>query len=127
MKVQRAPLPSVQNRNELLFTRLTQWLRPFARKPLADKRHAPRFPFGSSIEVHIAGGARFLGIARDLSARGLGAIVYADLKVGDSAIVKYAHPHTPTSVGVVARQATVRARYGSRFGFEFQDAMNFDS
>jgi hypothetical protein len=89
-----------------------------------DRRQTPRFGFTSSIELRAASGTIFRGIARDLSVRGLGGIVSADLQVGDSVLIRYAHPHTPTTVNVVARHARVKARYGNRYGFEFHDQVD---
>ena len=100
----------------------TRWLRDFAFKPPANRRQFPRSPFDGPIEVRTAAGTRFRGVARDLSARGMGAIVYADLRVGDSVVVHYEHPRDAASQ-VVRRAALVRGRYGSRYGFEFEAAL----
>jgi hypothetical protein len=102
---------------------LTRWLRGLGFRPPAEKREAPRRRFDGSIEVRTTGGTVFRGVARDLSARGMGAIVYADLKVGDSVVVNYAHPSKPASE-IVRRSANVRGRFGSRYGFEFADALS---
>jgi hypothetical protein len=110
--------------NEDLLTALTQRLRALVTKSFAQTRQEPRFAFKDSIEVRAASGAVFRGIARDLSRRGLGAIVFADLQVGDSVAVKYAHPQPPACSQIVVRYARVRERYGSRYGFEFEHAMN---
>ena len=100
-----------------------QWLRTLVSKPVVERRSAPRLPFTSSIEVRTLTGAIFRGIGRDLSVRGLGAIVFADLQVGDSVVIKYPHPNTHTTIQGVRRNARVKARYGNRYGFEFEDAM----
>lgn len=99
---------------------LTRWLRGLRVISPADKREFPRHPFAASIEVRTTGGTVFRGIARDLSLRGMGAIVYADLHVGDAVVVHYAHPRNE----FVRRAACVRGRYGSRYGFEFDDALS---
>lgn len=106
------------------LTALTQRLRALVTKSFVQTRQSPRFAFTDSIEVRTASGAVFRGIARDLSRRGLGAIVFADLQVGDSVAVKYAHPQPPACSQIVVRYARVRGRYGSRYGFEFEHAMN---
>jgi hypothetical protein len=103
---------------------LTQRLRALVTKSFAQTRQAPRFAFRESIEVRTASGAVFWGIARDLSRSGLGAIVFADLQVGDSVVVKYAHPEPPADSQFVVRYARVRGRYGSRYAFEFEHAMD---
>lgn len=63
------------------------------------------------------------GIARDLSDRGLGAIVFADMQPGDHVLIKYEHPHGGERLQHVARRAVVRARFGSRYGFEFEHSL----
>jgi hypothetical protein len=70
-------------------TALTQRLRALVTKSFAQTRQAPRLAFTASIEVRTATGAVFRGIARDLSRLGLGAIVCADLQVGESVLIKY--------------------------------------
>jgi PilZ domain len=106
------------------LTALTQRLRALVTKSFAQTRQAPRFAFTDSLEVRTASGAVFRGIARDLSRRGLGAIICADLQVGDSVVIKYAHPQPPADRQIVVRHARVRGRYGSRYGFEFEHAMD---
>lgn len=110
--------------NEDPVTALTQRLRALVTKTFAQTRQAPRLAFTNSIEVRIASGTVFRGIARDLSRRGLGAIVCADLQVGDSVLIKYAHPQPPADSQIVVRYARVRGRYGSRYGFEFEHAVD---
>jgi hypothetical protein len=61
----------------------------------------------------------FRGIGRDLSESGLGAIVHADLEVGDSVIVYYTR-HQRAASQLVCRPAWVRRRHDNRYGFEFQ-------
>lgn len=106
------------------MTALSQRLRALIDQSFVKIREAPRFEFAESIEIRAANGTVFRGIARDLSRRGLGAIVFADLQVGDSVVVKYAHPQPSTDSQVVVRHARVRERYGSRYGFEFEQAMD---
>jgi hypothetical protein len=108
---------------EAPLTALTQRFRTLVTRSFAQTRQAPRFAFTDSIEVRTASGAVFRGIARDLSRRGLGAIVFADLQVDDSVVVKYAHPQRSADSQIVVRYARVRTRYGSRYGFEFEQAM----
>lgn len=110
--------------NEDPLTALTRRLRAFVIKSFAQTRQAPRFAFTDSIEVRAASGVVYRGIARDLSRRGLGAIVFADLQVGDSVLIKYAHPQPPACSQIVVRYARVRGRYGSRYGFEFERAVD---
>jgi hypothetical protein len=95
-------------------------LRAFVTKPFRQIRQEPRFPFAGSIEVRAATGPIFRGIARDLSSRGLGAIVFADLQVGDSVSIKYTEPQEVAESQARVRNARVRSRYGSRYGFEFE-------
>jgi hypothetical protein len=106
------------------LTTLTQRLRALVTKSFAQTRQAPRFAFTDSIEVRTASGIVFRGIARDLSRRGLGGIICADLQVGDSVAIKYVHPQPPADGQIVVRYARVRGRYGSRYGFEFEHAMD---
>lgn len=101
---------------------LTRWLRGLRVMSPAERRESPRHPFAASIEVRTDGGTIFRGVARDLSVRGMGAIVYADLKVGDCVVVHYAHPMR-TAPDFVRRTAYVRGRYGSRYGFEFDQPL----
>lgn len=107
------------------MTALAQWLHALAKnKSFAQARKEPRVAFTVSIEVRAANGAVFRGIARDLSTRGLGAIVSADLQVGDYVVIKYAHPQRQGDIQVVRRSARIRGRYGSRYGFEFEQSMD---
>ena len=106
------------------LTALTQRLRALVTNSFAKTRQAPRVAFTDSIEVRTASGTVFRGIARDLSRRGLGAIICADLQVGDSVVIKYAHPQPPADSQIVVRYARVRGQYGSRYGFEFEYAMD---
>lgn len=106
------------------MTALTERLHALVTKSFARTRHEPRIAFTGSIEVRTASGTVFWGTARDLSKGGLGAIVCADLQVGDSVAVKYAHPQPPADSQIVVRCARVRGRYGSRYGFEFEHAMD---
>ncbi|MGH3429806.1 MAG: PilZ domain-containing protein [Mycobacteriales bacterium] len=100
---------------------LTRWFRGWTNKPQDERRREPRTPFAGSIEVRTAGGTTFRGVARDLSDGGMGAIVYADLSVGDRVVIYYIHPLERAS-RFVFRTACVRGRHGSRYGFEFENA-----
>ncbi|MGH9522413.1 MAG: PilZ domain-containing protein [Terriglobales bacterium] len=100
-----------------------RWLRDFGSKPPTNRRQSPRKPFAAAIEVRTVAGTTFRGVARDLSECGMGAIVYADLSVGDSVVVHYEHPRDASS-HLVRRSACVRGRYGSRYGFEFEGAIS---
>ena len=100
----------------------SRWLREFKFRPQSAQRRSPRVPFAGPIEVRVASGTRFRGVARDLSAHGMGAIVYADLRVGDAVVVHYEHPRDASSE-IVRRSAYVRGRYGSRYGFEFEQSV----
>lgn len=102
---------------------LTRWLRDWTHKPSIERRREPRNPFEASIEVRTAGGTTFRGVARDLSNGGMGAIVYADLEVGDRVVIYYMHPANSAS-RFVFRPACVRGRYGSRYGFEFENSLS---
>lgn len=100
---------------------LTRWFR--GHKPSVPKRRTPRVPFSGSIEVRTAGGTIFRGIGCDLSEGGMGAIVYADLQVGDRVVIYYTHPVDSTN-RFTFRPACVRGRYGNRYGFEFETAIS---
>lgn len=102
---------------------LSAWLRSVISKP-ADRRRGARQEFKDSIEIRTDSGQIWRGIARDLSVYGMGAVVYADLRVGDSVLVKYTHPDSLGNTQIVARKAVVRSRLGWRYGFEFQHALN---
>ena len=101
---------------------LTRWFRGWTSKPQVERRREPRAPFAASIEVRTSAGVTFRGIARDLSDGGMGAIVYADLGVGDRVVIYYMHP-VEQATRFVFRTACVRGRYGSRYGFEFENAL----
>lgn len=108
------------------LTALTEMFRALVTKPFAQKRREPRLPFARSIEVREASGSVFRGIARDLSRHGLGAIVFADLPVGALVAIKYVDPQHPADSQMIVRYARVRGRYGSRYGFEFEQGMAGD-
>lgn len=99
---------------------LTSWLRGIITKP-AERRQWPRREFKASIEVRADRGETWRGVARDISEHGLGAVVYAELRVGDEVLVKYPHPEQSENTGLVARHARVKSRHGWRYGFEFLD------
>jgi len=101
---------------------LNQWLRALGR-PFFERRRSPRCAFTESIEVRTKSGTIFRGFARDLSTTGMGALVCAELQVEDEVIVKYLHPKPPTMRQLVARTGRVRSRFGQRYGFEFDHAM----
>jgi hypothetical protein len=64
----------------------------------------------------------FRGIGRDISESGLGALVYADLQVGESVVLYYTHPqHAATKF--VCRPASVRRQHGNGYGFEFNNVL----
>ena len=102
---------------------LTAWLRSVIAKP-AERRRWPRHAFKSSREVRTPAGEIWKGIARDLSVLGMGAVVYADLKIGETLLVKYEHPDGSGSVKFVARQARVKSRHGWRYGLEFEHQLD---
>ncbi len=104
-----------------ILSTLDHWLRGLGPKRPAEKRRALRTPFAESIEVRTTAGTTFRGVGRDVSEGGLGAIVYADLNVGDSVVLYYMHPREAASQ-FVCHPALVRRRYGNRYGFEFQCA-----
>ena len=104
------------------MTALTQILRTLVNRPFAQTRREPRIPFKGALEIRATDGSVFRGVARDLSGRGIGAIVFADLQVGDSVTIKYAEPQRSTTGEMVVRYAHIRSRYGSRYGFEFDGA-----
>jgi hypothetical protein len=57
----------------------------------------------------------FRGIGRDISESGLGALVYADLQVGESVVLYYTHPQD-------AATKFVCRPHGNGYGFEFHHA-----
>lgn len=77
-------------------------------------------PFSGWVEITTGGGDSARGLARDLSVRGMGTIVSADYTVGERVQVKYTHPIAADRVRELSRRATVRSRYGSRYGLEFE-------
>ncbi len=97
--------------------------------PSAEQRSSPREPFAASLDVHVTTGITYRGVARDLSAGGIGAIVFADtknfaaLKVGDSVVIDFEHP-CPQGTEHVACPACVMGRYGNRYGFRFERPMD---
>src|SRR5690349_18931070 len=61
-----------------------QWLSALTRKA-PDRRRTTRHTFDVAIEIRTdTAGATLRGVARDLSEKGMGAIVYGDLSVGDT-------------------------------------------
>jgi len=98
---------------------LHRWLRGLRPQPIVEKRRASRAPFTEEISVRTAAGTTFRGVGRDLSDSGLGAIVYADLNVGESVIVYFSR-HQKAASQFLCRPACVRRRYGNLYGFEFQ-------
>ena len=99
---------------------ITHMFRALVTRSFDQIRQEPRLTFTDSIEVRAASGSSFRGIGRDLSSRGLGAIVFADLQVGDSVLIKYTDPQRTANNQIAVRYARVRSRHGSRYGFEFE-------
>ncbi len=104
--------------------RLQDWLRRITlRMKPQERRRTPRRQFEGTIEISTESGQKLRGTARDVSATGMGAIVYGTLYEGDSVRVRYYHPRPDGATPSVIRQAIVRTRYGHRYGFEFTNGL----
>lgn len=101
------------------------WQQTFGNGTNDEKRHTPRSPFSGWVEITTSAGGYTRGLARDLSVRGIGSIVSADFRVGESVLIKYTHPLAADRIRELSRRATVRSRYGSRYGFEFEKPIEF--
>ncbi len=93
-----------------------------------NARSSPRKPFAGFLDVRLLTGTTYRGVARDLSAGGIGAIVFADtkfanLQTGDAVEISYAHPAVAGDESVT-RRAAVRGRYGNRYGFRFEQPLD---
>jgi len=86
----------------------------------ADRRRHPRSSFVHDIVVRTAAGDTFHGFGRDISQSGLGAIIAADLQVGEELLIRFeqADP-SGASPHVVEQKCVVRQRFGHRYGLEF--------
>lgn len=84
------------------------------------KAVSERLRFSGPIELRTNTGKRLRGIAQDISAGGIGVILYADLEVGESVVIHFPHP-THGASQVVRHSACVRRRFANRYGFEFTD------
>lgn len=94
--------------------------RSFAAPSQVDRRAEQRRSVKLPIEVRSADGTQYRGFTRDLSNIGMGAVVSAELHVGDQIWVRYLHPvRGEQESRAVVRHATVRQRHGYRYGFEF--------
>ena len=99
--------------------RLRLWWYRIAPRADRDRRQSDRIAFREEIEIRTAAGTTCRGLSRDLSPTGIGAIVFGDdLSVGEEVRIKYRHPRG-THSQLVVRQATVRNRFGFRYGFNF--------
>jgi c-di-GMP-binding flagellar brake protein YcgR len=91
-----------------------------ARPARQDRRQEVRRSLKLPVEVRDESGTLYRGFTRDLSELGMGAVVSAELKVGDQIWVRYEHPTLgEQNFRAVVRHATVRQRHGYRYGFEF--------
>ena len=91
-----------------------------------DRRCAERVPFRQEIEVRKESGVLCRGLARDLSDKGMGAIVFGqDLEQGEQVWIKYNHPRAGRSQ-LIVRRAIVRSNYGFRYGFEFEHSLDHE-
>jgi len=98
---------------------LTRWLSEFRFfRKAADLRDSARQTYVTPIEVRTTVGALVRGSARDLSECGMSAIIYGELTVGETVLVKYDHPGAARA-RTVARQAVVQRKYGQRYSFRF--------
>lgn len=98
---------------------LRSWWRRILGQPEREHRRASRIPFSGGVEIKNEAGEHAPGIARDLSVKGMGAIVAADFNVGDRVAIKYSHPLAADRKKELTRPALIRDRYGRRYGFEF--------
>ena len=101
------------------------WQRTFRDGRESEKRCAPRTPFSGWVEITSGTGDSSRGLARDLSMRGMGTIIFAEFALGERVRIKYTHPAAADRVLELSRHATVRSRYGSRYGFEFEKPIEF--
>lgn len=102
---------------------LRSWWQTLFDREGHECRRQPRRAFAGSIMVITDKGSVARGIARDLSPKGMGALVTADLTVGERVQIRYRHPRSADENHELARGAQVRGRYGNRYGFEFEQAM----
>jgi hypothetical protein len=57
----------------------------------------------------------------------MGAVVTADLQIGEDVWIKYDHPVPDRSESrAVARESAVKQRFGNRYGFEFSVRWNLE-
>ncbi|HET7840735.1 MAG TPA: PilZ domain-containing protein [Terriglobia bacterium] len=98
---------------------LKSWWRRVLGQPEREHRHASRIPFSGGVEIKNEAGEHAPGIARDLSVKGMGAIVAAEFQVGERVAIRYSHPLGADQKKELTRRALVRDRYGRRYGFEF--------
>lgn len=98
---------------------LKSWWRRMLGQPERELRRASRIPFSGGVEIKNGTGEQAPGIARDLSVKGMGAIVAAEFQVGERVAIKYSHPLAADQKKEITRPALVRDRYGRRYGFEF--------
>ena len=90
-----------------------------------NRRREQRQRVKLHIEIRTSEGVTYPGVSRDLSERGMGALVTAPLAIGDKVHIKYEDPgqhgNPPQSI---VRSAIVRQRFGYRYGFEFDQTVN---
>ena len=93
-----------------VFERYRGWLAGILGQRPQDRRRLRRDPLHASVVIIASGGFTFHASARDCNAGGVGAIVCADLQVGDEVVVKMDERKL---------RCAVRNRNGYRYGFEF--------
>lgn len=81
-----------------------------------ERRGVPRYRLEVPLTVIGTAGQSYRGFTRDLSEGGMGAVLSAELAVGEQVWLLYQLPDGSPPKKV---QATVQWREGSRYGFRF--------
>lgn len=122
----------VEESHGCMRTAVVNWLTNFFGKAaltlapsrgIIERRASPRTSLNSPLAVLSAGNQTYRGVCRDISASGLGAIVYGDLLVHQNVRLRFS---LATGRGINV-PAVVRYRYGSRYGFEFLELVDTSS
>jgi hypothetical protein len=83
-----------------------------------ERRSVPRYALVIPLTLRTSSGDTYSGFTRDMGAGGLGALVAADLPLGEEVTVTY---QLPDGSPPQSHRATVRNRNGNRHGFQFTD------
>ena len=101
---------------------LTRWFRDAVSKSGIERRESARAAYSGPIQLRTSLGVTYRGFGCNLSTYGMGAVVYADLQVGDSVVLYYTHPNGAANK-FACRHGVVRWRKGNRYGFEFEHSL----